>query len=66
MSDWKRKVWCPQCGKLMDRDVNAARNILARGVRFAPVAPPDEAMVLEPEKVIQKVDEGELTQRVNS
>jgi len=28
----------------VDRDENAARNILARGVRFAPIALPAEAM----------------------
>jgi hypothetical protein len=39
---------CQSCGFTVDRDVNAARNILARGVRFAPVALPVEAMVQEP------------------
>jgi len=40
---------CASCGLTVDRDVNAARNILARGVRFAPVAQPVEAMVVEPQ-----------------
>ena len=40
----ERKVWCPKCKAFMDRDVNAARNILARGLRFKPIGLPDEAM----------------------
>jgi len=43
-----RQLHCPTCDVKMDRDVNAARNILARGVRFAPIALPVEAMVQEP------------------
>ena len=31
-----RKMWCPKCHSLTDRDINAARNILARGMRFVP------------------------------
>ncbi|MGA3107890.1 MAG: transposase [Candidatus Bathyarchaeia archaeon] len=44
----KRLLRCPSCRVNVDRDVNAARNILARGVRFAPIALPVEAMVQEP------------------
>jgi putative transposase len=44
-----RKLKCPACEVTVDRDVNAARNILARGVRFAPIAFPIEAMVQEPQ-----------------
>src|SRR5208337_4888951 len=43
-----RTLKCPSCQVSVDRDENAARNILARGVRFAPIALPIEAMVQEP------------------
>ena len=39
-----RTLKCPTHG-IVDRDVNAARNILTRGLRFRPVALPVEAMV---------------------
>ena len=43
-----RDVSCPRCGLHIDRDVNAARNILARGMQFVPDALASEAMVQEP------------------
>ncbi len=39
-----RYVTCPKCGYKSDRDVNAARNILSRGMRFVPDAVQGEAM----------------------
>ena len=40
-----RQLKCRSCGFIVDRDVNAARNILARALRFVAVAPASEAMV---------------------
>jgi len=40
----RRTLRCPKCGISIDRDVNAARNILAKGrggVRFTPDGPPE-------------------------
>ncbi len=62
-----RKLHCPICGLTADRDVNAARNILAQGLRFRPVGSASEAMVQEPDasaetpKAILKVDPDQLT-----
>ena len=64
-----RKLWCPHCGAMLDRDENAARNLAARGLRFSPNGPPGEAMVeeREPENstLILKVDGGKLSQPTN-
>ena len=58
-----RTLKCQSCGFTVDRDVNAARNILAAGMRalrFGAVAPASEAMV-----AVQRrpVEAGELTDR---
>ncbi len=64
-----RKLHCPKCGLAVDRDVNAARNILARALRFRAVGSASEAMVQEPDaggkalKVILKVDADQSTSR---
>ena len=49
-----RQLHCPNCGLTVDRDVNAARNILARGLRFKRVGSAGEAMVQEPEAGLAK------------
>jgi putative transposase len=57
-----RQLKCCRCGFTVDRDVNAARNILARALRFRAVGPAIEAMVQEPAAaVILKVDASQLT-----
>ena len=57
-----RTLKCRSCGFTVDRDVNAARNILARALRFGAVASASEAMVQEPQRrVILKVDADEST-----
>ena len=57
-----RTLYCPACKTQTDRDVNAAKNILARGVlRFGTDGPSGEAMVEEPEgsaTAILTVDDG--------
>jgi len=35
----QRRLWCPKCGTILDRDENTARNLAARGLRFSPNGP---------------------------
>lgn len=59
----ERKVWCGKCQRLVDRDENAALNIVKQGVRFTPSGFASEAMVKESSKgVILTVDANKLTQ----
>src|SRR5256712_2482009 len=53
-----RKLWCPHCGTILDRDENAARNIAAGGLRFSPNGPPGKAVKGNPTTVIPRVDGG--------
>jgi putative transposase len=39
-----RMLFCPCCNVAVDRDINAAKNILARGMRIVPDATQSEAM----------------------
>jgi putative transposase len=50
-----RMLRCRSCGFTVDRDVNAAKNILARGMRFVPVAPQDEAMQMPLKQGIKSI-----------
>lgn len=45
LSEENRMQTCPRCRFRIDRDVNAALNIAARGVRFAPFALPSEGVM---------------------
>jgi putative transposase len=57
-----RTLGCSSCGLTIDRDVNAARNIMEGGLRFSPDGSPSEAMVAEREPrdvtLIRTVDGG--------
>jgi len=44
ISEENRMMKCIKCNITIDRDINASKNILARGVRFTPNAPQVEAM----------------------
>lgn len=58
----ERKVYCHSCNRLMDRDENAALNIVQRGLRFSPNGLAGEAMVKEfPKGIILTVDASKLT-----
>jgi putative transposase len=48
-----RMLRCSSCGYAVDRDVNAARNVLERALRFGAVGLAHEAMVAEPAPVQQ-------------
>lgn len=67
LAEENRQLHCPNCGLTVDRDMNAARNVLARGLRLKPVGSALEAMVAEPaqqQAVICKVDADQSTQRL--
>jgi putative transposase len=59
----ERKVYCPRCHGLMDRDENAALNIVNAGLRFSPKGVASEAVKGNPErgKVIPGADAAQLT-----
>jgi len=58
-----RKLKCASCGFMVDRDVNAARNLAARGLRFRPDGWVGEGMVEGPTKVILKLDTHQSSQQ---
>jgi putative transposase len=50
----RRKVYCPHCNKLVDRDENAASNILNAGLRFSLKGVAGEAVKGNPEEERQE------------
>jgi len=55
----QRKMFCSSCKTSIDRDVNAARNVLLRGTRVVPDETTSEAVMAEPgnkEPAICRVD----------
>ena len=59
VSEEHRELFCPSCKTSVDRDVNAACNILLRGTRVVPDGIVGEAVMAEPgskEPVICRVD----------
>jgi putative transposase len=67
----RRGLYCAKCGTTVDRDVSAARNILAKGaLRFGANGRPGEAMVAERGRreatLIRTVDGGKSVHALNA
>jgi putative transposase len=59
----ERKVYCHVCNRTVDRDENAALNIVKRGLRFKPVGFAGEAVKGNGKSLILRVDANQLTQQ---
>ena len=57
----ERKVYCHKCNRIMNRDENAALNIVSAGLRFSLKGEAGEAMKRNAEKLILGVDASQLT-----
>ena len=57
----ERQVYCPKCGRLVDRDENAALNIVRAGLRFSLKGVAGEAMKGNLTRVILGADVTQLT-----
>lgn len=62
----ERKVYCHKCNRTVDRDENAALNIVKRGLRFKPVGFVGEAVKGKGESPILRVDTNQLTHLTKS
>jgi len=63
----ERKVYCHKCNRTVDRDENAALNIVKRGVRFAPDGlARNEAVKGNPKEAILRAEASKLTQLTKS
>lgn len=59
-----RMMFCSCCNTVIDRDINAAKNILARGTKVVPDGIASEAMMRNPkEQVIHRVDAIQLSHK---
>lgn len=58
----ERKVYCHKCNKILDRDENAALNIVNAGLRFSLKGETCEAMKRNAEKLIREADVSQSTQ----
>jgi putative transposase len=58
----ERKVFCPKCEKLVDRDQNAALNIVKAGLRFSLKGEVNEAVKRDGGSLILRADAPQLTQ----
>ena len=57
----ERKVYCPKCDKVMDRDENAALNIVMAGLRFSLKGGTKEAVKGNGESLILRADASQVT-----
>jgi putative transposase len=62
----ERQVYCHKCNRLVDRDENAALNIVRAGLRFSLKGATGEAMKGNPEKAILRADVAQLAHHSKS
>jgi len=62
----ERQVYCSKCKRVMDRDENAALNIVRAGLRFSLKGATGEAVKGNPKQVILREDAAQLTHHPKS
>jgi putative transposase len=62
----ERKVYCPSCKRMVDRDENAALNIVMAGLRFSLKGEVKEAMSGNEQTLILRADASQLTHHSKS